>query len=261
MKDYSIEASPQVYARTGGALYLIIIVLGIFGEAFVRGRLIVAGDAVATAANIMAMESLWRFGIAAEFLALICTITLAMIYFFLLRPVSKELNLLATFFRLISIMVEAVAALNLVTALFPLGNAASLKSFTPEQLYALTSLATKSHSYGFSVSLLFLGCCFLIHGRLIFKSGYLPRALGILIQVAGVGYLTNGFALLLYPAVANKVFLAIIIPVFVAETSLSLWLLVKGVNVQKFKESAGVGAVDAPLQDALVGESVALVGE
>src|SRR5256885_17045370 len=95
MTDHSVESSPQVYARIGGLLYLIIIALGIFGEAFVRGRIIVSGDAAATAANIMKMESLWRLGIAAEFLSLICTVGLAMIYFFLLNPVSKELNLLA----------------------------------------------------------------------------------------------------------------------------------------------------------------------
>jgi hypothetical protein len=241
MRDRSVETSPQVYARIGGALYLIIIILGIFGEAFVRNRLVVSGDGAATAANITSMESLWRFGIASEFLALICTIALAMIYFVLLKPVSKELNLLATFFRLVSIVVEAVAALYLVVALFPLGNAAFLKAFTPEQLYALVSLATKSHSYGFSVSLLFLGCTFLIHGYLIFRSGYLPKMLGILIQVAGVCYLTNSFALILYPAVANQIFLAILVPVFVGEASLGLWLLVKGVNVQKWNERVGTG--------------------
>ena len=220
----------------GGALYLIIIALGIFAEAFVRNRIVVSGDPAATAANITSMESLWRFGIAAEFLALICTIALAMIYFFLLRPVSKELNLLSTFFRLVSIVVQVVAVLNLVTALFPLVNAAPLKAFTPEQLYALASLAIKSHSYGYGISLLILGCTFLIHGYLIFKSGYLPKVLGILIQIAGLGYLTNGFTLVLYPAVANQVFLAIILPVFIGELSLSLWLLVKGVNVQKWNE-------------------------
>ena len=93
MADRSVETSPQIYARIGGVLYLIIIVLGIFGEALVRNRLIVWGDATATAANIMSMESLWRLGIASEFLALTCAIALAMIYFVLLRPVSKELNL------------------------------------------------------------------------------------------------------------------------------------------------------------------------
>jgi hypothetical protein len=253
MINHSVETSPQVYARIGGVLYLIIIVLGIFGEAFVRNRIVVSGDPAATAANITSMESLWRFGIASEFLSLICTIALATIYFFLLKPVSKELNLLATFFRLVSIVVQAVAILNLVTALFPLVNAASLKAFTPEQLYALASLATKSHSYGFSVSLLFLGCTFLIHGYLIFRSGYLPKVLGVLIQVAGLCYLTNSFALLLYPAVANQVFLAILVPVFVAELSLCLWLLVKGVNALKWRERVGLGPAGAPQPHARTG--------
>jgi hypothetical protein len=254
MRDHSVETSPQVYARIGGALYLVIIALGIFGEAFVRNRIVVSGDPAATGANITAMESLWRLGIASEFLALIFTIALAMIYFFLLRPVSKELNLLSTFFRLTSIAVQAVAVLNLVAALFPLVNAASLKAFTPEQLNAQASLAIKSHSYGYSLALLLIGCTFLIHGYLIFKSGYLPRVLGILIQVAGLGYLTNGFVLILYPMVANQVFLAIIIPVFVGETSLSLWLLIKGVNVQKWRERVGLGPVGAPLTNALPAE-------
>src|SRR5437868_2861286 len=231
----SVEASPQLYARTGGALYLILIVLGFFAQ-FTLNKAVVSGNAAATATNIMSTESLWRFGIAAEFVALLCVITLAMIYFVLLRPVSRELNLLATFLRLIGIAVEAVATLNLVAALFPLGNMASLKAFTAEQLYALAALAIKLHAHGYSLALLFFGACFLVHGYLIFNSGFLPKVLGILIQIAGLCYLTNSFTLVLYPAVANQVFLAIILPVFVAETSLSLWLLVKGVNVERWKE-------------------------
>src|SRR5260370_35540098 len=89
MTDHSVETSPQVYARIGGALYLMLIVLGGVGE-FARYRRIVSGDAAATAANLTSMESLWRFGIAAEFLALICAVVLAMIYFVLLRPVSGK---------------------------------------------------------------------------------------------------------------------------------------------------------------------------
>jgi hypothetical protein len=240
MANHPVETSPQLYARIGGVLYLMNIVLGIFGEAFVRGRLIVSGNPAATAANITSMESLWRFGIAAEFLALICAIGIAMIYFFLLRPVSKELNLLATFLRLVSITVQAVAVLNLIGALFPLGNAASLKAFTPEQLYVLTSFAIRSHGQGFGVALLILGFCFLIHGRLIFRSGFLPKALGILIQVAGLCYLTNSFAVLLAPGVAAILFPAILLPAFVAEASLCVWLIVKGVNVAKWNERLGL---------------------
>src|SRR5439155_20085885 len=134
MTTRTIEQSPQLYARIGGVLYLIIIVVGLFGEAFVRDRIIVSGDATATAANIRSMESLWRFGIAAEFFLLICAVGLTLIFYVLLRPVSRELALLAAFFNLVSIAVEAASDLNLAAALFPLGNAGYLKAFAPEQL-------------------------------------------------------------------------------------------------------------------------------
>jgi hypothetical protein len=233
----TIETSPQVYARIGGALYLFLIVLGTYSEAFVRGRLIVPGNAAATAANITSMEPLWRLGIVTEFIALLGAVALAMVYFFLLRPVSKEINLLATFLRLVGGTIQAVAVLNLVVALFPLGTAPYLNAFTPEQRYAMANLAIKSHSYGFGVALLFFGCCFLFHGYLIFKSGFLPRVLGILIQIGGTCYMVNTFALFLAPALADRLFPAILAPSFVGEGLLCLWLLVKGVNVEKWQQA------------------------
>jgi hypothetical protein len=232
----AVETSPQFYARTGGVLYLLNILFGIFGEAVVRGSLIVPGDAAATAARIAANESLWRCGLAAEFLALVCAIGIAMIYFFLLRPVSKELNMLATFLRLISIAVQAVAVLNLVTALFPLGNSAVLRAFTPAQRYAMTNFAIRAHGQGFGAALLILGFCFVVHGYLIFRSGFLPRVLGVLIEIAGVCYLTNSFAMLVAPAFQGNIFPFILLPAFVAELSLCLWLIIKGVNVAKWNE-------------------------
>jgi len=243
MTDRTVETSPQLYARVGGVLYLIIIVLGIFGEAFVRDRIFVSGDATATAANLRSMESLWRFGIATELFLLICATALTLIFFVLLRPVSRELALLAVFFNLVSVAVEAVAALGLVTALFPLGNAGYLKAFPPEQLYVMASLAIKSHSYGFGVALIFFGCVCLILGYLIFKSGFLPKAIGVLMQIAGLSYLTDSFALILAPTFANRIFPAVLVPAFVGEASLCLWLLIKGVNVPKWEEKASTWRV------------------
>lgn len=236
MTGRTVESSPQLYARIGGALYLIIIVIGLFGEMFVRDRLIVSGDATATAKNIMASESLWRFHIAAELFLLICAIVLLLILFVLLGPVSRELTLLALFFNLVSIGLEAATAMYLVVALFPLGNASYLKAFSPEQLYAMAYLPLKSHGYGFGVSLLFFGCFCVVIGRVIFKSGFLPRAIGALMQIAGLCYLTDSFALILAPAFADRLFPAILLPAFVGEVSLCLWLLIKGVNVQRWME-------------------------
>jgi hypothetical protein len=235
MADRTVETSPQLYARIGGVLYLIIIVIGLFDEASVRDRLIVSGDAAATAANIMSHESLWRFHIAAELFLLICAVALLLIFFVLLRPVSRDLALLAVFFNLVSIGLEATTTMYLLEALFPLGTAAYLKAFAPQQLYAMASLSLKAHGYGFGVSLIFFGCFCLITGYLIFRSGYLPKAIGVLMQIAGLCYLTNSLALVLSPALAGRLFPAVLVPAFIGEASLCLWLLVKGVNIEGWK--------------------------
>jgi len=236
MTDRAIETSPQTYAKIGGVLYLIIIAIGLFGEAFVREKVIVPADAAATAANLRTMESLWHFHIAAELVLLICAVIVLWILFFLLRPVSRDLAMLAVFFNLVSIGIEAVSTMYLIAALFPLGNAGYLKAFTPEQLYALAYLSVKPHGFGFGVSLIFFGCFCVVIGYLIFRSGYFPKTIGVLMQIAGVCYLTNSFALIAAPKVADRLFPAILLPAFVGELSLALWLSVKGVSVAKWRE-------------------------
>jgi hypothetical protein len=236
MEDH--ETSPQIYARIGGVLYLIIIVIGALGEAFVRDRLIVSGDAAATAERIRASESLWRVGIAGELFLLTCAVALTLIFYVLLRPVSRNLALLAAFFNLVSVAVEAASALHLLATLFPLANADYLKVLDPKQLHASVYLSTKSWEYGFGVSLIFFGWVCLVVGYLIFRSGYLPKVIGVLMQIAGLCYLVNSFALILSPSLANRLYPAILLPAFVGEASLCLWLLVKGVNVSKWKARA-----------------------
>jgi hypothetical protein len=241
MTDRTVETSPQVYGRIGGVLYLIIIVAGLFGEVFVRNKLIVSGDATATADNIRSFELLWRVGIAGNLFHLACSVALALIFYVLLRPVSRNLALLAAFFNLVSIGLEAASKLHLLAALFPLEKAEYLKAFEPEQLRALAYLSIKSH--GFGVSLIFFGCVCLVFGYLIFRSGYLPKALGVLMQIAGLSYLTNSFALVLAPAFADMIFPAVLVPAFIGETSLCLWLIVKGVTVPRWHEQASAWRV------------------
>ena len=232
------KISPQVYARITGALYLIIIILGAGQEIFVRGRIIVPGDAAATAANLRAMESLWRFGIASEVFLGICNIVMALTLYVLLRPVSRDLALLATFFNLVATAVELAYSLQLVEALYPLGNAEYLKAFTPEQLYALTNLAIRAHGNGFGMALLLFGCFFPIVGYLIYKSGYFPKTIGILYMIPGLSYLTSSFALILAPTFADRYYFVMAGPALIGEAALCLWLLVRGVNVEQWKQRA-----------------------
>ena len=247
MTDLPFKMPLQKFARIGGALYLIIIAVGLYGEAFIRERIIVSGDALATAANLRSMESLWRFGIVAELVLLLCAVTTTWIFFVLLRPVSVELAWLATFFNLVSIALEAAIQFTLLAALFPLGNAAYLKAFTPQQLSTLAYLSVKLHGYGFGISLIFFSAYCIVMGYLIFTSRYFPKALGALLQIAGLCYLINSFALLVAPNFADRIFPAILVPAFVAELSLALWLTLKGVDTAKWEQRASALARPSPL--------------
>jgi hypothetical protein len=238
MANRTVETSPQVYARIGGLLYLIIIVAGFIGEMFVRGTLVVSGDAAATASNIMTSPLLWRIGVASDLIMHVCDIPLVLVLYVLLRPVHKNLALLAVLFNLVQTSVAAANKLNLLMAMFLLGDASYLKALAPQQQQALSYLAVKMHDYGFGVALIFFGFQCLVVGYLIYRSGYLPRILGVLMTFAGLSYLTNSFSLLLAPTFAARLFPFILLPAFVAEVSLCLWLLVKGVNVTRWKEKA-----------------------
>ena len=235
-----IKESPRFYARIAGVLYLFVILLGAAEELLIRSRIVVPGDAVATAANLKSMESLWRFGIASELFLGICTIAMTLILYVLLKPVNRDLAMLATFFSLIAIAVETAFSLQLLQALFPLGNAAYLKAFTPEQLYAMATLSIKAHGIGFGIALLFFGPFFLIAGYLIFKSGFFPKTIGILYLIPGVSYMASSFALILAPAFAARYYFVMASPVIIGEGALCLWLLAKGVNEERWKERAAV---------------------
>jgi uncharacterized protein DUF4386 len=240
MADHTVETSPQVYARIGGWLYLIIIGAGIFAELLVRDRLIVSGDATATANNIMASGLLFRISIAVEQIWLVCAVAVALILYVLLRPVSNNLALLAAFFNLVSIAIEGFATVSLFAVLLLLGGAGYLKAFEPNQLHALAYLCLKLYDYGFATCLVFFGCCLSLYGYLIFRSGYFPKTLGVLLIVASLSYLTNSFTLFLAPAYAAMI-VPILVLAFIGETSLCLWLIVKGVNVPKWQHQASMG--------------------
>jgi Domain of unknown function (DUF4386) len=236
----AVEGSPQTYARVGGTLYLFIIVAALFGELFVRGRLIVRSDAAATASNILGSETLFRVGLAGEMLTCLCDVALAMILYVLLKPVSRNVALLAAFHRVTFVAVYATSKLFLVAAVVVLGGADYLKAFDPTQLQALAYLSLRLHGQGYGLSLIFFGVHCVLLGYLIYLSGYLPRIIGVLLVIGGLGYLVNSFAEILAPPVAASLFPWIMLPAAAAESGLALWLVVKGVDGPKWDEkSAG----------------------
>jgi hypothetical protein len=234
MTASTFDVPPKTLARIGGALYVFIIVAGIFGELFVRDALIVSGNAAATAANLAAHEGLWRLGIAGDLAMHVADLPLLAILYVLMRPVNRDLALLVVLFDAVQSAVLIASKMNLLMPLFAGGDAAYLKAFTPQQLQALSYLSMRMDSHGFGFGLIFFGCGCLVLGWLIRKSGYLPWIIGALIQLAGVCYLVNSFALILAPSLAGTLFPAIMLPPLVGETSLALWLLVKGVDVPRW---------------------------
>lgn len=231
-----VTSSPQRYARIGGLLYLVIIAAGLSGELFLRGPLIASGNAAATATHIAQSALVWREAIAGDLLMHVCDVGLMLVFFVLLRPVSLELALLAVLFNLVQTAVLVANKINLLMPLFMLSDAAYLKAFEPQQLQALAYVFVKAHDYGFGIGLIFFGVECVIVGYLIVRSRYLPKVLGLMMEVAAIAYLTNSFALILSPALADRLFPIILLPPFFAELSLALWLLVRGVNMDRWVE-------------------------
>jgi hypothetical protein len=245
MSEQRQPASPiniKAHARLGGLLYLIIIIIGLVGESVIRGKLVVSGDPEATARAILAAEWLWRLGVGGQDLLLLCAVGLTLIWYVLLRPVNQHLAMAVAFFGLVSLAVESVGALQLHAVLTPLSGSAYLKVIDPQQLHLLAYQSVVAHAHAFGLALIFFGVECLIVGHLIRKSGYIPKAIGWLMQLAGVCYLVNSFAMILYPPLQDMLFPVILLPSFIGESAFCLYLLIKGVDVPAWRRLAGEAA-------------------
>ena len=225
----------QTYARIAGVLFLLSFVAGGFGEAYVPSRLTVSGDATATAQNIKAFDSLFRLGFAGYLVEAVCDIALTLILYVLLRPVRKSIALLAAFFGLVGTAVFAAAELFYLAPSLILGGAGYLKAFSPDQLNALALLSLKLFAYGGAMFTVFYGVGWVLRGYLIFRSGYLPRFLGVLMTLGGLAFIARNFLLVLAPTYASSSLLLLMLP---GGLSLTLWLLVRGVDVPKWEAKA-----------------------
>ena len=181
------ETSPLIKARVAGLLLLIVAILAPFSDIYVPSTLIVPGDAIATANNIRASEGLFRLGIVSDSLIFLIEIVLTVLLYVLLRPVSRPLSLVAAFARLAMTVVMGVNLLPYFTALLLLSGAGYLTAFEPAQSDALALVFLNAHGYGVYIWQLFFGLHLFVLGYLIFKSGYFPRILGVLMIVAIIG--------------------------------------------------------------------------
>jgi hypothetical protein len=230
--------SPQRYARIGGVLYLLIIAAGLFAQ-FVRQRFTVPGNAAATASNITAEAFMFRLGLAADLSTFVCAVALTVILYALLKPFHRHAALMMLGFNVVSDAIGGLNVLNTYRPLQLLGGAAYLKTFSREQLETMALLSLNTHSVGFNVAMIFFACSCFALGYLAFTSGVFPRALGVLIAIAGVAYLTLSTAQLLSPRLASILFPSILVPASIGELSFAVWLTVKGVNTASWPDEAG----------------------
>jgi hypothetical protein len=233
MTDGTVDTSPQLYARMAGVSYLLGALTSVLGQMVVLGMFVVSGSATATAANILAHMPLFRLGFVSSLMTVPFHIVWAVLFYALFKPVNRSVSRLAGFIMLVACTVWALSSLLYLAPLLVLQGKTSLSAFAPEQLQALALVFLKLNGQAYDIGLVFFGFWCVLIGYLIFRSTFLPRIIGVLEVLAGLGYLT-----LLWQPLAHYLYpynLALAGP---GEISLLLWLLVKGVNVPKWKEQA-----------------------
>ena len=234
MTERTAEASPRPRARITSVVYLLYFLTVMSADFFVKG-IVVSGDAAATANNILAHQSLFRAGFAINLIATALYIAVTVLFYDLFKPVNRSLSLLAAFFSLVACAIQALSYVFYLAPFVLLGGAPYLSVFKVEQLQALALMLLKLRSQAEQIDLVFFGFFDLLIGCLILRSTFLPRILGVLMALAGLGWM-----IFLLPPLADYLSHYILPLGFLAELLLMLWLLVKGVNVQRWKEQASV---------------------
>lgn len=228
----------QQQARRAGFLYLLLALSAPLGLMYVPGMLIVARDAAATADNLRASEWLLRAGIASELVHQTIAIFLVLALYRLFKPVNemhaKQLVILGA---LVSVPIMFVNVLNDLAALFLVSGSDVLTVFEKPQLDALAYLFLHLHGKGFTVAAIFWGLWLFPFGMLVIRSRFIPRLFGVLLMIAGVGYLADSFATLLLPKFAPLVS-QIAMPLLFGELPIIFWLLIWGARTRSTEAPA-----------------------
>jgi len=226
------EALPHPKARTIGLVYLLYFLTAFLG-AFLMNGLVVPSDAAATMNSLLAHETLYRSGFAIGLIANAFYIALTALFYGLFEPVNRSLSLVAAFFGLVGCAIQIFGGLFQLAPLVVLGGSQFLSAFNVQQLQATALLSLKLYSQAYSIALVLFAFYDLLLGYLIFRSTFLPRIPGVLLMLAGVGWLT-----FVWPPLATALFSYVVLLGGLAEILLMLWLLVKGVNIEQWQKRA-----------------------
>lgn len=227
-------------ARIAAILTLLIVVLAPFSMLYIPTTLIIPGDAATTASNIMASEGLFRAGMVSDSIVFLIEIVLTVLLYVLVKPVNKTLSLAAAFSRLAMTVIQGVNLLNYFIVLLLLSGAGYLTVFAPDQLEAFALLFLNAHESVVLIWGLFFGLHLLVFGYLVYKSGYLPKFLGVLLIIVSLCYFTQDFGNMLFPQ--YKALFTSIGSLAFLEIAFPLWLLIKGVNIEEWNKRVAESA-------------------
>jgi hypothetical protein len=226
----ALDRSPLFYARVAGFIYLFAMALGIFSQVFVLGRILVPGDAAATANNLLASEGLFRLGIAIDVITFVSDVVIAWALYELLKSVDQALALLGAFLRVADGAILAVTTFNGLITLHLLSGVDYLRAFDASQLQSLARLFVSARGVGFDVGFVFLGLGSTVFAYLLYKSRYVPRALAGWGIFASLALAIGSLAVILFPWFAANASMIYMVPMFFYEVPLGVWFLIKGVR-------------------------------
>jgi hypothetical protein len=231
------ETSPSTRGRILAALYLFVIIAGITAQAFISDRLVVGNDAAKTAANILANKSLYRLGFTIFMLEMIAQVGVSALFYDLLKPVNRSAARISAIIGLTGCGIKTMARLFYYAPLILLGGAPYLSAIEPAQLEVLALASLKINSQGAAIGLIFFGFETLLRGWLLFNSGFLPRFLGMLSMIGGIGWIT-----FLWPPLGSQVFTGVALFALVGVIATAGWLFIRGVDDVKWRERATLAA-------------------
>jgi hypothetical protein len=235
MLEHVAETSPRLKARMAGVFQGLEGLTFTFGQVIVLGKLVVFHDAAATAANILGHQPLFRLGFASCVMGVGFHTVWGFLFYELFKVVNRRLSLLAAFVVLVACAVQAVTTLLYIAPLSILTDGPSMSAFSVPQLQMLALLFFRLNGYAFDIYLIFFGLWCVLIGYLIFRSAFLPRILGVLLAIDGLGWM-----LYLSPPLAAHLFPLIATAAGLAEIPLEFWLIVAGVNAQRWREQAAM---------------------
>ena len=236
--DSPADMSPRTKGRYAGAVYLLYVIAGIFAQAFVSERLIVFSDAAKTASNILANQSLFRLGFTVYLLEMAGQIATVVLFYQLLKPVSRTGAMLAAAFELTGCGIKIFSRLfYFVPVLLLSGGASYLGAFSKEQLDSIALLLLRINDNGAAIALAFFGLSTVTQGWLIYRSGFLPRWLGVIAILGGCGWLT-----FLSPPLGMRLFMYLAVLGLLGLVAMIGWLLTVGVDEQRWRARAAQAA-------------------